>query len=121
MSVLKKDEILNCNDLVTEIVSVPEWSGEVIVRCLTGEERDELESLVVQEKSEGDRKVDLSNFRARLIALSAIDEKGDRLFTIEDVIKLGKKSAKALDRVFNVAERLSALRNQDGEKAIKNS
>lgn len=121
MSVLTKDAILNCSDLITEIVSVPEWGGEVIVRCLTGEERDELEALVVQEKSEGDRKVDLSNFRAKLVALSVIDEKGDRLFTIEDVVKLAKKSAKALDRVFNVAERLSALRSKDGENAIKNS
>lgn len=123
MSVLTKEQILSYNDLVTEIVKVPEWGGgEVIVRCLTGSERDELESLVIQEKSDdGDRKVDLSNFRARLVALSVIDEKGDRLFTIDDVIALSKKSAKALDRVFNVAERLSALRVKDEEKAIKNS
>lgn len=121
MLVLTKDAILNCNDLITETVNVPEWGGDVIVRCLTGEERDELESLVVQEKSDGNNKVDLSNFRSRLVALSVIDEKGDRLFTIEDVIKLSKKSAKALDRVFNVAERLSALRVKDGENAIKNS
>ena len=120
MSVLTREEILSFNDLSMEIVNVPEWGGDVKVRCLTGGERDELESLVVREKGDGDKNIDLSNFRARLVALSAIDENGNRLFTLDDVKELAKKSAKALDRVFNVAERLSALRVKDEEKAIKN-
>lgn len=121
MSILTKEEILTFDDLVREVVNVPEWGGnQVIVRCLTGQERDELESLVVKEKEDGTRNTDLSDFRARLVALSVINENGERMFTIEDVKLLTKKSAKALDRVFNVAERLSALRNRDEEKAIKN-
>lgn len=121
MLALTREEILNASDLVTEMVNVPEWGGNVYVRCLTGEERDELESLVVQDKSDGNSKVDLTNFRARLVALSVVNEKGDRIFTLDDVVKLGKKSAKALEKVFNVAERLSSLRNKDSENAIKNS
>jgi len=121
MSVLNKDQILNFDDLAIEKVKIPEWGdGEVIVRCLTGQERDELESFVVIEKPDGARGVDLTNFRARLISLSVIDEKGDRLFSVGDIERLTKKSAKALDRIFDVAERLSALRNKDEEKAIKN-
>ena len=120
MSVLTKEQILGKKDLAEEVVAVAEWGGDVIVRCLTGQERDELESLVVQEKGDGDRKVDLLNFRARLVALSVINENGERLFTLDDVVLLAKKSAKALDRVFNVAERLSALRGKDEEREIKN-
>ena len=121
MSVLTREQILSFQDLVTEMVKVPEWGGgEVMVRCLTGFERDELESLVVQEDGDGSKKVDLSNFRAKLVALSVVDEIGNRIFTTDDIIKLSKKSAKALDRVFQVAERLSALRVKDEEQAVKN-
>ena len=36
---LTRKQILECADIPTEIVKVPEWGGEVLVKGLTGAER----------------------------------------------------------------------------------
>jgi hypothetical protein len=114
MTLLTRDAILSAEDLKSERVEVPEWGGEVIVRCMTGEERDEFETSVLN--GSGDEiKVDPSNLRAKLVSLSCIDEDGKRLFTAKDVAKLGNKSAGALDRVAQVAQRLSRVSDADVE------
>ena len=48
MKALTRDEILGADDLKTESVKVPEWGGTVLVRELTGAERDEWEASVVK-------------------------------------------------------------------------
>jgi hypothetical protein len=45
---LTRDSILNAKDLKKELVKVPEWGGEVYVRCMTGSERDAFESEAYQ-------------------------------------------------------------------------
>jgi len=55
----------------------------------------------------------LQNIRAKLSARTIVDTDGKRLFTDADIIKLGLKSAAALDRVFSAAQRLSRLTAQD--------
>ena len=105
---LSKDDILQAQDLPIERVSVPEWSGEVLVRGLTGAERDKFEASIVIRK--GDKaEFNPDNMRAKLVALCVVDEQGNRLFSDKDVEFLGKKSAAALDRVFQVAQRLSGI------------
>lgn len=113
--ILTRDEILSADDLKKETVSVPEWGGSVIVRSLMGFERDQFEASIVQGRS-----TNLSNLRAKLVALGAINEKGKRLFTTKDVELLGKKSASALDRVFAVCQRLSGLTTKDVDELAKN-
>lgn len=120
MALLKRSEILAVDDLKTETVSVPEWGGEVMVRSLTGAERDYFESSIVS--LDGKKtKTDLSNVRAKLVVVSCVDENGDSLFTAEDVEALGEKSASALQRVFEVAQHLSGLTAADVEELAKNS
>lgn len=115
-----RDDILQASDLATEEIYVPEWNGWVRVRAITGSERDAYEASLVQRKG---KKTELnpSNMRAKLIALSVVDEEGRRLFTDTDVEALGKKSGAALDRVFAVAQRLSGLRDEDMEELAGNS
>lgn len=114
MKVLTRDAILSADDLQSERVKVPEWGGEVIVRGMTGKERDQLETEVVSR--DGKRvKVNAGNIRARLLVLSCIDEDGKRVFTDKDVKALGEKSGSALDRVAAVAQRLSKIRDSDIE------
>lgn len=123
MDFLSKDEILQAQDVLREEVAVPEWGGKVLVRGLTGAERDAFESTVVMSQN-GRRTVryNLANFRARLIAMTVIDpDSGARLFDDSDVLALGQKSAAALQRVFEVAQRLSGLSEQDVEDLTKNS
>ena len=82
MTLLSKTAILCANDLQTEDVDVPEWGGAVRVRSFTGRERDAFEASMVRGEGK-DRKVDLTNMRARLVGLTVIDEGGQRLFTDE--------------------------------------
>jgi hypothetical protein len=119
MKVLSRDEILGANDLKIELVDVPEWNGSVYVKNLDGTARDEFEGSRVQMV---DGKVEMvhANTRARLLSMSVCDEAGKLLFTRMDILDLGHKSGQALDRLYEVATRLSALRPADLEEKIKN-
>jgi len=118
MTLLSKIDILCARDLQTQDVDVPEWGGSVRVRSLTGRERDAFEASMVRGEGK-DRKVDLTNMRARLVGLTVIDEVGLRLFKDEEVDLLGAKSGAALDRVFAVAQHLNGLSGADGEELTK--
>jgi len=118
MAVLNRAQILAPRELETEVVNVPEWGGDVIVRALTGTERDQVEAgFMKQGGRQGE--VTLENTRARLVALSVVDEDGQRLFGTDDIEMLGKQPAAALDRVFFIARRLSRLSNEDLEQLVK--
>lgn len=117
MSLLTRDQILTADDLQTEDVPVPEWGGTVRVTGLTGTERDAFEAEIL-----GDgKKRNLANLRAKLVARSAVDENGARVFTDGDIGKLGLKSASALTKVFEVCQRLSGLTPDDVEELAGNS
>ena len=125
-SYLGKDAILKASALRTEEVKVPEWADPesgadvVLVRELRGRERDEWEaSLAVQR---GRQMVpDVANMRAKLAARTIVDADGEPLFSQQDVAALGELSAAALDRVFEVASRLSGLNPADVEEMGKAS
>jgi len=116
---LNRDEILKLNDLPVEEVYVPEWDAWVRVRGLTGAERDAFEQSIVETRGKNTR-MNLRNIRAKLVALCVVDEQGNRLFSDEDAELLGRKSAAALNRVFEVAQRLSGLRPEDVEELAGN-
>jgi hypothetical protein len=109
---LSRDDILKAEDLRTEEVDVPEWGGTVLVRGLTGRERDEYEGSVLEQR--GSRLVpNTANVRAKLAVKCVIDEDGNRVFADTDANALGEKSGAAIDRVFEVASRLSGLGDTD--------
>lgn len=112
---LRRDAILAAARLERETVHVPEWGGDVLVQELTAAARDDFERALVG----ADGRLG-PNIRARLVALSVVDEDGNRLFSDADVAELAKQPAKAMDRVFSVAQRLSGLRPEDLEEAAKN-
>ena len=114
MSALKRDDILNVKDIVIEMIPVPEWGGDVYVKGMSGIERDAFEAAIVETRGKK-TKVNMSNVRAKLAAQTICDENGERLFTDADIKELGKKSASALQRVFEVAQRLSGI----GDDAVK--
>lgn len=110
--VMDRDAILKADDLVSEVVDIPEWNGKVRVRSLTGQERDAYEQSITRRRGMT-VELNLVNARAKLIALTVVDDEGVRVFSDEDVIELGKKNATALNRVFEVAQRLSGLTEED--------
>jgi hypothetical protein len=116
MAILKRDEILAANDIVIELVDVPEWSedkkAQVYVKGMTGAERDRFESSIVKQRGK-EQVMDLADIRAKLASLTICDENGKRLFTDADTKALGQKSASALQRVFGIAQRLSGIGDED--------
>lgn len=116
MAILTKQQILDADDHKTEVVPVPEWGGEVVVSVMSGHARDRLEASVVG-KNGGQN---LQNIRAKYVAASLVDEKGELMFSESDVAALGKKSAAALDRVFAVAQRLNHVSDDDIKDLAKN-
>lgn len=119
MPILSKDDILRMEDLPREVVPVPEWGGEVLVRGLTASERDAFEGSIVELRGK-ERRIHLEDIRAKLASLTMVDEQGKRLFSDGEVAALGKKSAQAVQRVFDVAQRLSGISGSDVEELAKN-
>lgn len=117
---LSKDDILKVEDMKRELVSVPEWGGDVLVRTMTGCERDQFERELFPDGVNAPQ--DLSNFRARLASYCLCDEDGQRLFTnTKDVAALSKKGYAALDRILVAAKRLNGIGEEEVEALAGNS
>ena len=103
-------------DLQTAVVNVPEWGGDVMVMGLSGTERDALEASLVVQKGKNTT-TNLNNLRAKLVQKCVVDpETKGRVFGEADIAALGRKSAVALQRVFDVARELSGLGDSDVEE-----
>jgi len=119
---LTRDDILKAEDMAIERVDVPEWSPNgskddafVFVRNMTGHERDAFEKTIFTQR--GKKQIlNMENFRAKLFVHSVCDDKGELLFTDSDVKDLSGKSAAPLQRVFDVASRLSGISSRDVEE-----
>ncbi len=116
MALLTKEQILKQEDLKSQVVSVPEWGGEVRVCVMSGFARDRFEASI----SGKNGKMDMTNIRAKLAANTLINEEGNLLFNEEDIVKLGQQSCAALDRVFAAAQKLNLVSNTDIENLAKN-
>jgi hypothetical protein len=125
-SYLGRDAILRAAALKTEEVRVPEWADPdsgadvVLVRELRGRERDEWEASLAVMRGKA-MVPDVANMRAKLVARSIVGDDGEPVFSQQDVAALGELSAAALDRVFEVASRLSGLNEKDLEEMAGNS
>ena len=115
MKLLTADDILQASDLPKQLVDVPEWGGSVYVRALSGSERDSYEASIVGTRTDN-KQLNLNNIRARLCALTICDEAGKRLFSDAQINALGNKSAAALQRIYDVARKLSGLSPEDVEE-----
>jgi hypothetical protein len=113
MNLLTKDAILAADDLPRETVHVAEWGGDVFVRTMSGTDRDAFEASLLEKDGR------MENVRARLVALTLCDAQGDRLFDDSEIAALGRKSARALDRVFSVAQRLNGIGVEQVDAAKK--
>ena len=118
---LTRDEFLKKRPARFEDVEIPEWDAKVRVRELTSAARDMWEQSNLDDKGKGQMKLRLKNARARLVALSVIDpESGELLFSGEDVLAIGGQSAAVVDRIYDVAGRLSGISDEDIEELTKN-
>lgn len=125
-----RDKILKAKGrLRREPVEVPEWAdlleGEkVYVRELTGRERDEYEAERVKvtfgPRGRVSQEINLRNLRARLVVRTLVGEDGKRVFSEADAAEVGELGGAVLDRLFDVAQRLSGLSKDADEALLKN-
>lgn len=116
---LDREAILKANDIEKREVYIPEWGGSVYVRGMTGRERDQFEATIIRQRGRN-TEINMKNARAKLVVMCTVDQEGNRLFTDADVALLSEKSAKALDRIFVVAQELSGITREDMEELTEN-
>lgn len=121
---LTREAVQQAEDILTEEVQVPEWGGKLLVKTMSGTERDAFENEMTEIKGTGRNatiKQDLTNFRTRIVIATACGPDLVPLFTKEDVTWLAKKSGAGLTRVAEVAIRLNRLSREDIEELAGNS
>lgn len=95
-------------------------AGPFIVQGLSASERDAFEaSLVVGRGKTKD--VSTLNIRAKLVARSVVDGDGKRLFLDEDAVLLGQMPAKIIGPLYDAAQEMSSVSDEDVEDMAKNS
>lgn len=119
MALLNKDQIKAAADRTYEDVPVPEWGegAEVRVRSLSGAEREAWEQSMLVAGPGGTRvaRKGGTDNRARLLVRCIVGEDGEPMFTEADIKDLNTKDGAVLDRLVDVAKRLSKL----GPKAVE--
>jgi hypothetical protein len=114
---LSREQILAADDIAKEPVQVPEWGDDVvIVKGMTGTERDEFEQSM---RRNGE--LDLRNARAKMLVRVIVNEGGNRIFTDADAPSLGKKSGAILGRLYETAAKLSGLGEEEEAEIEGNS
>jgi hypothetical protein len=108
------DDILSLpDDRKEETVNVPEWGVTLVVRELSVKERNAYvnSGLEQQEVAGGVILVSKQDplLSTRLVVAATYDENGNKVFHEGQVAALADRSASAVDRLYNVAARLSGL------------
>lgn len=110
-----RDRILKSEDLERETLDVPAWGGEVLIRELTGFERDKLtdsyiDAQVADPANPGELKQTIpENYRALICQMCIIDSDGSQIFSEADIEALQRKSARTIDFVSQAITSLSKM------------
>ncbi len=117
---LTKEQILAAKDVETVEINIPEWDGSVLVKGLTGKERDVFEDVCLKQRR-GEKDIDIRGLKVKLLSLSIVDDAGNPIFTQEDVELLNEKSGAVINRLFEKAQELSGLSEKELKGLVKNS
>jgi len=116
-----RDEILSSDDLPMEAVLCPEWTtSKLFVKAMTGKQRAKVENLINSRKSDEKSIKDSSGLREMLTCYCLCDEAGIRVFQDSDMLALGEKSGRVLDRIAMVAMNFNKLTEDAVEEEEKN-
>lgn len=127
--VLSFDQIAQADDLQTEWVAIPEWAPRdapnrdaygVYVRSLNGRERADWQQASVL----GNGKNATVNFQqttVQLVVLACVDGAGKPIFTRAQANDLRRKNSAVLERISDVAMRLSGIGDEEMATVSGNS
>ena len=125
MTLLNFDDIVASQDKEYQDVDVPEWGGTVRIATMSGEDRDrwELSMMQADDNSERGFKLNFDAYsRVRLVAMCLVDDNFNRIFvTKEQIEKLSQKSGKVMDLLYDVAQRVNGITDEDIDDLEKNS
>jgi len=126
MGLLDRKKLLEKEKL--EVVQVDLGDNEfVFVRQMTGRERDRWEQSLIKEIKDEDGNIEsyersMDDFRAKLVVNCVCDAAGENLLQHEDYDLLSQNmSARKLEKIVNVAQRLNKISEEDKEALVKNS
>ena len=108
MALLSKQSVLSVDDFQYDVVSCPEWGGEMRVRGLTAAEQ----SLVYKRYSDGKTE----DFDVIVCIMGCVDANGDSVFDNSDKEALRQKSFAVLDRI---AKKIIALTGDNDPESIE--
>ncbi|MCP5414927.1 MAG: hypothetical protein H6961_10010 [Chromatiaceae bacterium] len=125
MTLLNFDDIVASQDKEYQDVDVPEWGGTVRIATMSGEDRDrwELSMMQADDSSERGFKLNFDAYsRVRLVAMCLVDDNFNRIFvTKEQIERLSQKSGKVMDLLYDVAQRVNGITDEDIDDLEKNS
>lgn len=119
MALLGREQLLKKDDLEREKV-VFDDEDYVFVRQMTGRERDQWEASLLVKKRDKKGNIsyeqNIADFRAKLAVHTVCDENGELIFKPEDYNALSENmSAKKLEQIVNVAQKLNLISDEDRE------
>ncbi len=122
-----KDKIRVAQDRGSEKVTVPEWGCELFVQALSGKQLEEYEAATTKLDKKGNVAMVHKDLRAKLLA-QTLHEVGDDgsmgpcIFSDspEDLELLSGKSGGVLNRLAEIAQRLSGIGVKAQEDIQKN-
>ena len=106
-----RDRIIAVDDTQKEIVKIDEWGVEVEIRGMSGAAR----ASISQDAAENNGNINFLKMMPELVVQCCfVPETGEQVFDSKDKELVMGKSGAALDRIVNIAMRLSGF----GDKAI---
>jgi len=130
MALMTREQILGAQDITFEDIDlsdIPGW-GTVRIKDLSASERDRLEAGMVKQRQTPKRgggvtvrqEANMENIRARFCAACIVGEDMRPMFTEADLVVLGSKSARALDRIFDRIRERNGLTEEAVQELVEN-
>jgi len=124
LKILSFEEIMQADDLDTEKVPVPEWGGAVLMKTMSGKNRDDYIQILQGRMVGTGKGRKLSNYRglsASLLQQCLIKKDESPLFTAAQIKDLQGKNGAVISRLVEKAQEMNGLTDDEVEKISGNS
>ena len=114
-----RDKILAATDIPSEVVRIPEWDVDILVKGMSAGDRLHLQK-VSYDQTTG--QVHMEKMYPDIVVSCCFDpESGDAIFTDADKDAILSKSSAAVEKIAEVGLRLSGLGKDANDEAGKDS
>jgi hypothetical protein len=114
-----RDKILAAQDIPSEVVSIPEWGVDILVRGMSAGDRI---TLMQNAFDQATQQVNMSIVYPDVVVACAFDPTStEPIFTPADKDAILAKSSAAVERLANVGLRLSGIGKDEQDAAGKDS